>query len=58
MFPFTFDRWTTDGGVLIVLRENGPARQIGTEALETPSVLEIADHGSRRSWAGLLSCGS
>lgn len=57
MFPFTFDKWT-DGRVTISIRETGPTRRVGTEAMETPATLSVQEAGRLRTWRGTLSCGS
>jgi len=58
LFPFTFDKWTNSDGMTITVREISAARQVGTEAMESPALIEMVEGGEKHAWTGRLSCGS
>ena len=58
LFPFTFDKCTNSDGMTITVREISAARQVGTEAMESPALIEMVEGGEKHAWTGRLSCGS
>lgn len=57
LFPFTLDRWT-DGRTVISIGQMGEPVMTGSESMEMPATLTIRENGRKRSWRGILNCGS
>lgn len=57
LFPFTHDRWSGDG-VIVIAASVGPATRKGSETIEQAADLEVSVGATMWKARGLMVCGS
>lgn len=59
MFPFTYDRWvSTDGRIVVAVAQANEAKRTGSETLTSSNSVEVTLAGRRTTFRGTMQCGS